>query len=128
MPLASGVPGSLPRRGAVWLEGMGSAAHPMAPSSCSRSTLPDSPPDSGSEAYSPQQVNGESGGHRPPPLGFGQVVGAALSGREGAREGGGQRPPNSPDYRWSNTLWPWLLFPHGRVGSLALPLSKCPCR
>ena len=61
------------------------------------STLPDSPPDSGSEAYSPQQVNGESSGHRPPPLGFGQVAGAALSGgREQAREGGGQRPPNRP--------------------------------
>lgn len=47
------------------------------------STLPDSPPDSGSEAYSPQQVNGESSGHRPPPLGFGQVAGAALSGGRG---------------------------------------------
>lgn len=68
---------------------------PTAPSSpCS--TLPDSPPDSGSEAYSPQQVNGESSGHRPPPLGFGRVVGAALSGREGAGKGGGQRPPNRP--------------------------------
>lgn len=87
MPLAARVSGTLPH---------GSAARPAAPSSCSCSTLPDSPPDSGSEAYSPQQVNGESSGHRPPPLGFGQVVGAALSGREGAREGGGQRPPNRP--------------------------------
>lgn len=87
-----------PPASSVW--GLGDRPHrraacPTAPSSpCS--TLPDSPPDSGSEAYSPQQVNGESSGHRPPPLGFGQVVGAALSGREGAREGGGQRPPNRP--------------------------------
>lgn len=62
------------------------------------STLPDSPPDSGSEAYSPQQVNGESSGHRPPPLGLGKWLGQPY--REGGSEPGvgvgGQRPPNRP--------------------------------
>lgn len=76
----------------------GSAAGPTAPSPGPCSTLPDSPPDSGSEAYSPQQVNGEfSGRCHPPPLGLGKwlgLVGAALSGEGGRRTGGGQRLPN----------------------------------
>lgn len=105
MPLRAGVRrprclkplGSLGPSPAEELPGLKAGAQlPSQQPFLSCSTLPDSPPDSGSEAYSPQQVNGESSGHRPPPLGFGQVVGAALSGREGAREGGGQQPPNRP--------------------------------
>lgn len=90
------------------------------------STLPDSPPDSGSEAYSPQQVNGESSGHRPPPLGFGQVVGAALSvrGREGVTEGGGQWLPNGLRLSLVKYSPRWLLFPSGRAGGKPGPASE----
>lgn len=58
------------------------------------STLPDSPPDSGSEAYSPPQVTGES------------VYCPALSGPTLAlseREGGGRPAPTGPHYHCSNT-------------------------
>lgn len=91
------------------------------------STLPDSPPDSGSEAYSPQQVNGESSGQRqPPPLGLGKWL---VQPYQGEREEGGRGPAAAQRVRLSlvKYSWRWLLFPHGRVGSLVLPQSKCPC-
>jgi hypothetical protein len=67
------------------------------PAPCS--TLPDSPPDSGSEAYSPQQVNGESSGQRhPPPLGLGKWL---VQPYQGEREEGGRGPAAAQRIRLS---------------------------
>lgn len=61
-----------------------------------------------------------------PLWGLGKWLGRPYQGgREQGREGA-SGCPTGPDYRWSNTPWRWLLFPGGREGSLALPLSKCP--
>uniref|UniRef100_A0A8C0Q8X9 Myelin regulatory factor n=1 Tax=Canis lupus familiaris TaxID=9615 RepID=A0A8C0Q8X9_CANLF len=99
-------------------------AEPKAP--YAPGTLPDSPPDSGSEAYSPQQVNGESSGHRPPLWGLGKWLGRPYR-REGAREGGGRGCPTGEIIAAQILPGAAIVSPR-RVGSLALPLSKCPCR
>lgn len=56
------------------------------------------------------------------------MVGAALSGREGARAGGGQWLPNGPRLSLVKHSLALAIVPCGRVGSLALPPSRCPCR
>ncbi|KAH0512715.1 Myelin regulatory factor [Microtus ochrogaster] len=72
-------------------------AEPKAP--YAPGTLPDSPPDSGSEAYSPQQVNGESSGQRqPPPLGLGKWL---VQPYQGEREEGGRGPAAAQRVRLS---------------------------
>lgn len=93
--------------------------------SLSRSTLPDSPPDSGSEAYSPQQVNGESSGHRPPPpRGRGKWLGRPY--REGGiAEGGGQRCPTGHIIAGQILGRRCPLFPAGGWGASPAP-SECP--
>lgn len=91
--MGAGVFVTLSTREAAWPEGWvwGFSCWPNSfppPAPCS--TLPDSPPDSGSEAYSPQQVNGESSGQRhPPPLGLGKWL---VQPYQGEREEGGRGP------------------------------------
>lgn len=95
------------------------------------SVLPDSPPDSGSEAYSPQQVNGElSAQAASPSLGeWLGLVGAALSGgRAGEREGGGVGGPGLPNREIiAGQILPGLAIVSPRAGgSWALSLASVP--
>lgn len=100
------------------------------------STLPDSPPDSGSEAYSPQQVNGESSGQRqPPPLGLGKWL---VQPYQGEREEGGRGPVAAQRVRLSLVKYssalaivpPWAGGKPGpaseQVSLLAMPPSGPP--
>lgn len=91
--------------------------------------LPDSPPDSGSEAYSPQQVNGESR-PRPPPC-VDWLVGAALS-EGGGRRGGGPGLPNceiiTSQILSGLAIGPGYCFPTLAGGEWAPVSSQCPHR